>query len=47
MFACVFVCLAACLYVCVSVYPRTKNNGSISLKLEDIVVYEINLEEFD
>ena len=49
---CVSVCLgilvSVCLCVCLSVYTITqKNNGSIHLKLEHIVVYENSSEEFD
>ena len=36
-----------CVCVSVSVYTITKNNGSIHLKLEHIVVYENSSEEFD
>ena len=41
MFVCVCVswCLSVC--VCVCVHDNAKNNGSIDLKLEHIVVYEI------
>ena len=40
---CVSVCLSVCLSVCVCVHDNSKNNGSIDLKLEHIVVYD----EFD
>ena len=42
------VCLCVCLYVCLSVcvHDNSKNNGSIDLKLEHIVVYENSLDEF-
>ena len=50
---CLCVCLSWCLSlcvsmcVCVSVYTITqKNNGSVHLKLEHIVVYENSSEEF-
>ena len=39
------VCLSVC--VCVCVYDNSKNNGSIDLKLEHIVVYENSSDEFD
>ena len=42
---CVSVCLSVCLCVCV--HDNSKNNGSIHLKLEHIVVYENSLDEFD
>ena len=42
---CVCVCVSVCLYVCV--HDNSKNNGSIHLKLEHIVVYENSLDEFD
>ena len=50
---CVSVCLSVCLSVrlsvcvCVCVHDNSKNNGSIHLKLEHIVVYENSSEEFD
>ena len=37
------VCMSVRLSVCVSVYTITQNNGSITLKLEHIVVYEKKL----
>ena len=39
---CVCVCPSVCLSVCVCVcvHDNSKNNGSIDLKLEHIVVYE-------
>ena len=40
-YSCQFVCL------CVYVRDNTKNNGSIHLKLEHIVVYENSSDEFD
>ena len=41
-------CLSVCLCVCLSVYMITKkNNASIHLKLEHIVVYENSSDEFD
>ena len=42
---CLSVCLSVC--VCVCVHDNSKNNGSIDLKLEHIVVYENSLDEFD
>ena len=39
------VCVCVCLSVCV--HDNPKNNGSIDLKLEHIVVYENSLDEFD
>ena len=39
-----FVCVCVCLSVCV--HDNSKNNGSIDLKLEHIVVYENSLDEF-
>ena len=33
--------------MCVSVHDNLKNNGSIDLKLEHIVVYENSSDEFD
>ena len=39
------VCLSVCMSVCV--HDNPKNNGSIYMKLEHIVVYEKSLEEFD
>ena len=42
---CLFVCLCVCLSVCV--HDNSKNNGSIDLKLEHIVVYENSSDEFD
>ena len=42
---CLSVCLSVC--VCVCVHDNSKNNGSIDLKLEHIVVYENSSDEFD
>ena len=42
---CVCVCVCVCLSVCV--HDNSKNNASIHLKLEHIVVYENSLDEFD
>ena len=42
---CVSVRLSVC--VCVCVHDNSKNNGSIDLKLEHIVVYENSSDEFD
>ena len=41
--------LSVCLFVCLSVFvhDNSKNNGSIHLKLEHIVVYENSSDEFD
>ena len=44
-FVCLFVCLSVCLSVCV--HDNSKNNGSIDVKLEHIVVYENSSDEFD
>ena len=41
----VCVCVSVCLSVCV--HDNSKNNGSIDLKLEQIVVYENSSDEFD
>ena len=43
------VCVSWCLSVCVSVcvHDNSKNNGSIYLKLEHIVVYENSSDDFD
>ena len=46
-YSCSSVCLSVCVCVSVCVYDNSKNNGSIHLKLEHIVVYENSLEEFD
>ena len=42
---CLGVCLSVC--VCVCVHDNSKNNGSIDLKLEHIVVYENSSDEFN
>ena len=42
---CVSVCLRVCLSVCV--HDNSKNNGSIHLKLEHIVVYGNSSDQFD
>ena len=44
-YSCLSVCLCVCLTVCV--HDNSKNNGSIHLKLEHIVVYENSSEESD
>ena len=44
-YSCLSVCLCVCLSVCV--HDNSKNNGSIDLKLEHIVVYENSSDEFD
>ena len=41
------VCPSVCVCVCVCVHGNSKNNGSILLKLEHIVVYENSSDEFD
>ena len=54
-YSCPSVCLCVCLSVCVCVsvclsvcvHDNSKNNGSIDLKLEQIVVYENSSDEFD
>ena len=40
-----YSCLSVCLSVCV--HDNSKNNGSIHLKLEHIVVYENSSDKFD
>ena len=45
MFISVCVCVCLCLSVCV--HDNSKNNGSIDLKLEHVVVYENSSDEFD
>ena len=42
---CLCVCPSVCLSVCV--HDNSKNNGSIDLKLEHIVVCENSSDEFD
>ena len=42
---CICVCVSACLSVCVN--DTSKNNGSIHLKLELIVVYENSSDDYD
>ena len=44
---CLSVCLSVCVCVSVCVHDNSKNNGSINLKLEHIVVYENSSDEFD
>ena len=44
-YSCPSVCLSVCLSVCV--HDNSKDNGSIHLKLEHIVVYENSSDEFD
>ena len=44
---CLSVCLCVCVCVSVCVHDNSKNNGSIHLKLEHIVVYENSSDEFD
>ena len=43
----VCVSVSVCLCVCVCVHDNSKNNGSIHLKLEHIVVYENYLDDLD
>ena len=43
-YSCPFVCVCVC--VCAFVHDNSKNNGSIHLKLEHIVVYENSLDKF-
>ena len=47
MSVCVSVCVCVCLCLCVCVHDNSKNNGSIHMKLEHIVVYENSWDEFD
>ena len=44
---CVHACVRACVGVgvCVCVHDNSKNNGSIHLKIKDIVIYENSSEE--
>ena len=46
---CLSVCVSVCVCVCVSVcvHDNNKNNGSIHLKLEHVVVYENISDEFN
>ena len=44
---CLSSCPSVCVSVCVCVHDNSKNNGSIHLKLEQIVVYENSSDEFD
>ena len=44
---CVCVCVCVCLFLSVCVHDNSKNNGSIHLKLENIVVYENSSDEFN
>ena len=44
---CVCACLSVCLCVCVCVHDNSKNNGSIHLKLQHLIVYENSSDEFD
>ena len=43
---CVSSCLPSCVCVC-HVHDNSKNNSSIDLKLEHIIVYENSSDEFD
>ena len=45
MSVCLSWCVSVCLFVCV--HDNSKNNGSIHLKLDHIVVYENSSDEFD
>ena len=45
--ACVCVCVCVCVCLCVCKHDNSKNNGSIHLKLEHIVVYENSFDKFD
>ena len=45
MSVCVSACMSFRLSVCV--HDNSKNNGSIHLKLEHVVVFEKSSEEFD
>ena len=47
MSVCVSVCVCVCVCLSVCVHDNSKNNGSIDLKLEQIVVYENSSDEFD
>ena len=44
---CLSVCVCVCVCVSVCVHDNSKNNNSIDLKLEHIVVYENSSDEFD
>ena len=48
-YSCPSACLRVCLRVCVSVcvHDNSKNNGSIHLKPEHVVVYGNSSDEFD
>ena len=48
-YSCPSVCLSVCLSwcVCVCVHDNSKNNFSVDLKLEHIVVYDNSSDEFD
>ena len=43
---CVRACVRACMCLCVCVHDNSKNNCSIHLKLEHIVVYENSSDKF-
>ena len=49
LFDCLSVCLSVsvCVCLCVCVHDNSKNNSSIHLKLEHIVVYENSSDEFN
>ena len=46
-YSCPSACVSFRPSVCVCVHDNSKNNDSIDLKLENIVVYENSLDEFD
>ena len=46
-YSCPSACLRACFRLSVCVHDNSKNNGSIHLKLEHIVVFENSSDEFD
>ena len=39
--------MVQCVSVCVYIHDNSKNNGSIYLKLEQMVVHENSSDEFD
>ena len=42
-----YPCPSVCGYLCVCLHNNSKNNDSVYLKLEHIVVFENSLDEFD
>ena len=44
---CVCVSVFVCVCVCVCVHDNSKNNGSIHLKLDHVIVYENSSDDFD